>query len=409
MRTVPRSTELQQGEDHLVANDLTVLVLGTRPSFAPWQVRRFIQDNFAVPPKDFTLHRHWPEDFLVIFRSSVVMQQVLDAPPLANPDMVLRFCRWSRLSMSEGESMRFRVLLEIRGIPAHAWSASTAQVILGDACAAPELTFSTSACADSRRFQAAVWCSDPDQIPNEVIIRIPERIPDLGNNVLFLRPEEIIHHDLPVLRYKVEVKILEIQDWNDYGSSDDSGSLPDRVLTDSHDEDDYPGFHQRSRSGPWPRRTVFRTPGATTDAETSGFGGNSAPDAPADSVLNNGPQHTIRFGSFNTPIPHLDGRFVSFCVPISHQAAPKGSLVAPLTLEVEPSAIMVLVDLSITNDIREFDPMLSEAQINGLPTQARCNDVTIPLTPVLDSPGTPHRGDPMLIEAESCNASTDGG
>ncbi|KAG2601584.1 hypothetical protein PVAP13_5KG602400 [Panicum virgatum] len=154
--------------------------------------------------------------------------------------------------------MRFRVLLEIRGIPSHAWSVATAQTILGDACTVPEPTPSTAARADLRRFQAAIWCSDPDLIPNEAIIRIPEGVPDLGANNLFLRPEEIIHHDLPLLRYKVEIEILEIHDWNDYsGSSDDSGNLPDRLLSDSEDEDDYPGFHQASRSHPWPRRKVF--------------------------------------------------------------------------------------------------------------------------------------------------------
>ena len=92
--------------------------------------------------------------------------------------------------------------------------------------------------------QPYVWCCDPDRIPNEAIIRIPERVPNLGNNVIFLRPEQVIHHDLPLLRYKVEIEILEIHDWNDSGSSDDSGTLLDCTLSDSDDEDDYPGFHQ---------------------------------------------------------------------------------------------------------------------------------------------------------------------
>ena len=58
--------------------------------------------------------------------------------------------------MAEGETMRYRVLLEIRGIPAHAWLVATAQVVLGDACAEPELTPTTVAHADSCRFQTAV-------------------------------------------------------------------------------------------------------------------------------------------------------------------------------------------------------------------------------------------------------------
>ena len=47
-RTVPRTADLQHEEDALAATALVVLVVGTRPSFAPHQVRRFIQDNFGV-------------------------------------------------------------------------------------------------------------------------------------------------------------------------------------------------------------------------------------------------------------------------------------------------------------------------------------------------------------------------
>ena len=129
--------------------------------------------------------------------------------------------------------------------------------ILGDACATPEPTPSMAARADLRRFQAAIWCSNPDLIPNEAIIRIPEHVDSLGDNNLFLRPDQIIHRDLPLLRYKIEIEVLEIHDWNDSSSSDDSGNLHDRVLSDYDDEDDYPGFHQASHSHPRLRQTVI--------------------------------------------------------------------------------------------------------------------------------------------------------
>ena len=198
---------------------------------------------------------------MLIFRNTSDLLRVLDAPPLPRADMVLRFRRWNRLSTAEGESMRYRVLLEIRGIPSHAWSAATAQIILGDACAIPEPTPTTVARVDLRCFQAAVWCANPDLIPNEAYIRVPEHVDDLGDNNLFLRPEQLLRHDIPLLRYRVEVEILEIHDWNDSSSSDDSGDLPDRILSDSIDDDEYPGFHQAYHSRPLPRRTVFRNPG----------------------------------------------------------------------------------------------------------------------------------------------------
>ncbi|RLN03795.1 hypothetical protein C2845_PM13G08830 [Panicum miliaceum] len=134
-RTVARSVELQLEDDRLAAHALVVLVVGKRPTLAPYQVRRFIQRNYDLDGSSFTLHRYWPEDFLIIFRNAANFQHVLDAPPLPRADVVLRFRKWSRLSMAEGDTMRYRVLVEIRGIPSNAWSATTAQIILGGACA----------------------------------------------------------------------------------------------------------------------------------------------------------------------------------------------------------------------------------------------------------------------------------
>jgi len=131
---------------------------------------------------------------------------------LSQVDMVLRFRRWSRLATADGEVLRYRVLLEIRGLPSHAWSPAAAQIILGDACTVPTPTPSTTSRADLRRFQTAVWCPNPDLIPNEAFIRIPERVADLGTNNLCLRPEEIIHHEQRLLRYRVEIEILEVHD-----------------------------------------------------------------------------------------------------------------------------------------------------------------------------------------------------
>ncbi|KAG2556278.1 hypothetical protein PVAP13_8NG073700 [Panicum virgatum] len=48
VHTVPRTESLQIEEDRLASNALVVLVVGTRPSLAPYQVRRFIQDNYNI-------------------------------------------------------------------------------------------------------------------------------------------------------------------------------------------------------------------------------------------------------------------------------------------------------------------------------------------------------------------------
>ena len=252
--------------------------------------------------------------------------------------------------MGEAEIMRYRVLLEIRGFPAHAWSATTAQVVLGDACAVPEPTPTTVARADTRCFQTAVWCLDPDQIPNEAFIRIPERVPGLGNNPLFLRPEEVIHHHLSLLRYKVEIEILEIQDWNDSDSSDGSDMLPDHVLSDSDDDDDYPGFDQRSRgrSGPWPRWTVFRTPGYGDVGGSSGPSGGCNSGAPVDML-----HCPIRFGSFPWPSKN-------HCTS------------SPACQSLDDLSFLNK-NLGVNQEVtaRDFDPMMLEANAYGVPREPR--------------------------------------
>jgi len=61
-----------------------------------------------------------------------------------------------------------------------------------------------------------------------------------------------------MLKYRVEIEILEFQDWNT--DSDDSFEphWPDRWWSESEDEDDIPGIRDLFRSSPWPRESVFR-------------------------------------------------------------------------------------------------------------------------------------------------------
>ncbi|RLN29160.1 hypothetical protein C2845_PM05G21650 [Panicum miliaceum] len=308
--------------------------MGMRPSLAPYQVRRFIQEWYNIPTNEFMLHRHWLEDFMIILRWQDELVRILNAPPLPVADMVLRFRRWSLLSMAEAEAMRFWVLLEICGIPSHAWSAQTVQLILGDDCASQKPTPTTTVCADSRCFQALVWCSDLDSIPNTATIKIPEPMDRNVGAESFLRPKQIIHHNHTVLRYEVGIEILEIQDFTE-DSSDDSDDWPDRHLSDS-DEEDYPGFHQRSRSQPYPRRTISRHPG---------FG------HPEDGVVENGGGHGP-----------VDGSALACEVPraeVDRRAPPSPLLLVPrsliLPIRFGRCAVSLRVgDPSVKSDLRHI-------------------------------------------------------
>lgn len=77
--------------------------------------------------------------------------------------------------MASGGSFRYRVLVGMRRVPLHARSTSTAQTILGPACANVEIVPPRDAPVDDdREFFITAWCLDPRFIPDEEIIFIPE-------------------------------------------------------------------------------------------------------------------------------------------------------------------------------------------------------------------------------------------
>ena len=112
-------------------------------------------------------------------------------------------------------AFRFRVLVRMKGIPSHARSKDTAQAILGSSCpngdiANPEALADPD---DERELFVAAWCAFPDLIPDEKIMAVPKSEEEHnGGPPLFLRPHEIIHDEVPALRYLVHLRLIEFQD-----------------------------------------------------------------------------------------------------------------------------------------------------------------------------------------------------
>lgn len=57
------------------------------------------------------------------------------------------------------------------------------------------------------------WCVHPDLVPREKVVYIPELTPG-HRPPLFLDSEEIIYHIQPTLCYRLEIDILEVEDWH---------------------------------------------------------------------------------------------------------------------------------------------------------------------------------------------------
>lgn len=263
---MPRSAAISNAEARLTSRALVAVVGGTRPAVNSDHVGRLLEEFYTVLPEEYTVRRHDPEDFLVEFASQDIADRVLRTSLPAEAPFQLIWKRWRRQSMASFASFRFRVLVELKGIPMHARNVDTAQIILGSSCCCLVEAPPAVAGNDSRRFYVAGWCVHPDLVPTSKMIWIPEPTPQHHGYGLFLQPHEIIHSKQDGLWYLVHVRLVEVQDWNP--DSDDDDTPPD--CHGSSDDEDFPGSSQRRHGRPWPRTTRFN--GAASGSEGPSLG-----------------------------------------------------------------------------------------------------------------------------------------
>lgn len=192
-------------------------------------------------PKDFVVYRHppHPPDFLVVFSTPDVAQRVLQTVLPPDAPFLLVWKQWCRQLTARSEPLRFRVLVELKGIPTHARNICTAQTILGsvgsDLVEAPASLVGN----DRRVLFVASWCVHPNLVPAVKLVFITDPLRPFEPGNLFLRPHEIIHSKHDGLWYKVFPRIVQYQDWNNPSDSSDDDTPPDRL--NSSDDEDYPG------------------------------------------------------------------------------------------------------------------------------------------------------------------------
>ena len=205
---VPRSQEIDAVEARLSSSALVAVVGGSRPAVSPWQVGMLLEEFLSIQHGEYVVSRFAPEDFLVEFSSAADADRVLHAPH--PPDAQL---------------------IEFRGIPAHARNISTARIILDTSCsdlveAPPDLVGD-----DKKTFFVCAWCIHPDLVPQEKVIFIQEPPEQYVESGLLLRPHEIIHSKHDGLWYRVDIRIVEVQDWNWPSDSSDDGTPLDNFET----------------------------------------------------------------------------------------------------------------------------------------------------------------------------------
>ena len=88
----------------------------------------------GVEEGSFSITPFYPEHFLVQCTSQAARDRILGASPVPVPGTWLVLRPWTRLSHGATGTMKFRVAIELEGIPPHAWAEDTAAKILAPSC-----------------------------------------------------------------------------------------------------------------------------------------------------------------------------------------------------------------------------------------------------------------------------------
>uniref|UniRef100_A0A8I6XY83 Uncharacterized protein n=1 Tax=Hordeum vulgare subsp. vulgare TaxID=112509 RepID=A0A8I6XY83_HORVV len=110
----------------VLARAMVATITGNRPRVSPAEVTELLLSSLELAEGDFTVHIHHPEDFLILFSSVATMRRLHDEHLLCSPRFSLSLRPWCKLAHANADGLGYRVELELRGIPAHAWHLATA-------------------------------------------------------------------------------------------------------------------------------------------------------------------------------------------------------------------------------------------------------------------------------------------
>jgi hypothetical protein len=174
------STELAR-EEAALRKALLVAVTGTRPEVPAVDIIEEIAQSFNVNRANMSIHRTLPEDFLVFFPDEDTVSRVLNGGKIfRGPQFDLVFKRWTRCANASTASLPVLLDVEIRGIPAHAWSRATAEQLLRDSCIIDELHLATVLKSDFSSFMLRAWCINPAKLHRNMDLLIMEKGPGSG-------------------------------------------------------------------------------------------------------------------------------------------------------------------------------------------------------------------------------------
>ncbi|RLN41028.1 hypothetical protein C2845_PM01G29020 [Panicum miliaceum] len=188
------------------------------PVRAPRRRRRTTAALPGVRIDDIIVRPFYPENLIIVCPTQALRDAVLStgAVPVGGTRLVFR--PWTRLAHAASSSLLFKAVLELEGIPPHAWSMDTASNMLTDCCWIERIDSVTVDKTDTSKFRLTAWTNNPNRIPTDVPLSIEEpEVPIVHENSglqpTFGRLQPYLRQK-KVLTYQVIIYLRSIADFS---------------------------------------------------------------------------------------------------------------------------------------------------------------------------------------------------
>lgn len=201
---IDRTLDVDKNEAPLEYLSVYVQVVGTRPPVAPRDALLAIvaQFNLEPDPAQLVIRRVAPpEDFLLTLPDHKSVLTVLQGDRTVHaPGFSLRLKPWSRLANAEQGSLHHKALIELEGIPLHAWDRDTATDLLRPYCSIERVEPDTTSQRDLSVFRVIASTTRPEFISESRTLVIPEP----ANAVTPFQPARL------TLKYTVKIRVRRL-------------------------------------------------------------------------------------------------------------------------------------------------------------------------------------------------------
>ncbi|CAL4885499.1 unnamed protein product [Urochloa decumbens] len=220
-------------------------------NYSPEEARAAIIAAAGVDAEALRVVSFYPESFLITCGTQATRDVILNVNiPIGNA--MLAILPWTRVAHAELKVLRCKVVLELEGIPPHAWSLKTVSTLLAPYCWVEQAEAAAVSKSAMDKFKVTAWTDNPDAIATDVPLFITEdEMPIAYEDPMMQR----IFGRLPpylrekVFRYTVIIHLKSVADFSSRSPSP-SPTPPSSDGDSSHDGNPDRGYGETRGVGP---------------------------------------------------------------------------------------------------------------------------------------------------------------